>query len=211
MLIAGSFLKIQDDKNKIDELNNAVDDIHFDIMDGKFTENRTLDLNVMENNIKDITKPIDVHLMVFNIKKYVNSVLKFRPKYITFHIEATSDPSEFINYIKNKGVKAGIAINPETDFDKIYPYLDDVDLVLVMSVHAGAGGQPFIDISDRIDKLYEFRRRNDLSYIIEVDGGINDKTVSKVRKADLIVSGSFITDSDNYLEKVISLKGDRDE
>lgn len=208
MKIAGSFLKIQDNKEKIDELNNAVDQIHFDIMDGKFTENPTLKLKDIEDNLKDINKPIDIHLMVFDIKRYVNEVIKFNPSYVTFHIEVASDPNYFIKYIKEKKIKVGLAINPETNFDEIYPYLDDIDLVLVMSVHPGKGGQSFIDITDRVKRLREFRRRNDLSYVIEVDGGINNKTINKVKKADIVVSGSYITDSNNYQEKVNILKNE---
>lgn len=207
MKIAGSFLKIQDNKENIDKLNNAVDQIHFDIMDGKFTENRTLDFEIMEENLKNINKPIDAHLMVIDIKKYVDEVLKFKPTYITFHIEVADNPLTFIKYIKDKGVKVGLAINPETDFDKIYPYLDDIDLVLIMSVHPGKGGQPFIDITDKIAALYDFRKRNDLSYIIEVDGGINDETIKKIKFADVAVAGSYITDSNNYQEKVKKLRG----
>lgn len=206
MKIAGSFLTIQEEKNKIDKLNEVVDQIHFDIMDGSFTERPTLPLEKIKENLKDIDKPIDIHLMVIDIKRYVNEILKFKPTYITFHIEATDNPKYFINYIKNKNIKVGIAINPETNIDEIYPYLDDIDLVLIMSVHPGKGGQTFIDITDRIEKLYEFRRRNDLSYVIEVDGGINDQTINKIQKADIAVSGSYITSSDNYQEKVHALK-----
>lgn len=211
MKIAGSFLTIQKYKEKINDLNNAIDQIHFDIMDGKFTEKPTLPLEIMEENLKDINKPIDVHLMVIDIKRYVNKVLKFKPAYITFHIEATDDPGYFINYIKSKGIKVGIAINPETDFDEIYPYLDDIDLVLIMSVHPGKSGQLFINVTDRIDKLYEFRRRNGLSYIIEVDGGINDETIKKIKKADIAVAGSYITKSDNYQEKANILRSEVNE
>lgn len=211
MIISGSFLKIQEDKEKIKKLNDVVDQIHFDIMDGKFTENKTLPIHKIEENLKDITKPIDIHLMVFDVQKYVKEVLKFNPSYITFHIEATDTPKSFINLIKENKVKVGLAINPETNFDNIYPYLDSVDLVLVMSVHPGKGGQPFIDITDRIKKLREFRQKNNLSYLIEVDGGINNETIKKVKKADIAVSGSYITDSEDYQEKIDMLRGEINE
>ena len=206
MLIAGSFLKIQDSKEKIDKLNDVVDQIHYDIMDGKFTEKPTLNLNILKENTKDITKPIDIHLMVNNIKWYIDNVLSINPEYITFHIEATSSPMTYIKYIKGKNIKVGLAVNPETDFDEIYEYLDDIDLVLIMSVPPGDGGRPFIDVSDKIEKLIDFRERNDLSYIIEVDGGINDKTIKLIKKADISVVGSFITNSDDYKSKVDILR-----
>lgn len=200
MKIAGSFLKIKDDINKIKELEKNTDQIHFDIMDGIFTENKT-DIEEIK-----IEKDIDIHLMVKNIKSYVDKVLKYNPKYITFHLEATDNIIEDINYIKDKKIKVGIAINPETDIENIYKYLDKVDLVLLMSVPPGKGGQKFIDITDKLSKLYNYRKENNLSFIIEVDGGINNETIKKVKKADVVVCGSYITDSKDYKEKVKLLK-----
>lgn len=205
MKITGSFLKIENDKEKIKELAKSTDQIHFDIMDGIFTENKTLEVDIVKENLVSINN-VDIHLMVEDIKEYVDKVLIFKPQFITFHIEATENPNQIINYIKEKNIKVGIAINPKTDLKKIYPYLKDVDLVLIMSVKAGKGGQKFIDISDRIDDIYNYRRKNKLNYIIEVDGGINNETIKKVKKADLIVVGSYITDSDNYKEKVEELR-----
>ena len=200
MKIAGSFLKIKDDINKIKELEKNTDQIHFDIMDGKFTDNKT--------NIKDIhiEKDIDIHLMVLDIKSYVDKVLKYNPKYITFHLEATDNIIEDINYIKDKKIKVGIAINPDTDIEKIYKYLNKIDLVLLMSVPPGKGGQKFIDISQKLNKLYNYRKENNLSFIIEVDGGINNETIKKVSKADIVVCGSYITDSNDYNKQVKLLK-----
>lgn len=200
MKIAGSFLKIQEDINKIKELEKCTNQIHFDIMDGIFTENKT---NTKELKIK---KDIDIHLMVKDIKSYVNKVLKYNPKYISFHFEATDNIIENINYIKEKNIKVGLAINPETDIEKIYKYLNKIDLVLLMSVTPGRGGQKFIDISDKLNKLYNYRKENNLSFIIEVDGGINNQTIKKVEKADIVVCGSYITDSNDYKKQVKLLK-----
>ena len=205
MKIAGSFLKINNDKDKIDKLNDVVDILHFDIMDGIFTEKSTPSIDSFEKYLKDVNKPIDIHLMVVDVKKYVDEVIKFKPNNITFHIEL-SDIVEKINYVKNTGTKVGIAINPNTDLDLIYEHLHNIDLVLIMSVYPGGGGRTFIDISDKLKKLYDYRCKNNLSFDIEVDGGINDITVNKVLKADIIVSGSYITDSDNYYEKVMILR-----
>lgn len=204
--IAGSFLKIQSDAFKINELDKVCDFIHFDVMDGQFTEKPTLSINKMEDVLKNLRKPFDVHLMVKDIKKYVDEILAFNPSYIIFHEEATHDIDEMINYIHDKGIKVGIAINPNTSVDKIYPYLDNIDIVLVMSVKAGAGGQPFIDITDKINKLIKYREENNLSYLIEVDGGINDTTIKLVSGADIVVAGSFITNSDNYQGQIYKLK-----
>lgn len=211
MLIAGSFLKIQKNKSKIDELNDATDQIHFDIMDGIFTENKTLDLKEISNNLKDINKPIDIHLMVYDILNYTDKILKFNPKYITFHLEAANHPEEYIDYIKSKNVKVGLAINPDTEIEKLFPYIDKVDLILIMSVPAGKGGQKFIDISEKIKLLKKYRIDKSLSYIIEVDGGINDQTIKKIKEADIAVCGSFITDSKDYLKTVNILRGEINE
>ena len=200
MKIAGSFLKIQEDIDKIKELEKNTDQIHFDIMDGIFTENKT---KIKEINIE---KDVDIHLMVLDIKSYVDKVLKYNPKYITFHLEATNNVIDNINYIKEKNIKVGLAVNPETDIEKVYKYLDKIDLVLLMSVTPGKGGQKFIDITEKLNKLYNYRKENNLSFIIEVDGGINNETIKKVEKADIVVCGSYITDSKDYKEQVKLLK-----
>lgn len=145
--------------------------------------------------------------MVYDIKGYVDLYSRLKPDYITFHVEATSDVFGTIDYIRSKGIKVGLAINPNTDISCILPYLDKVDLVLVMSVMPGAGGQSFIDVTDRIDYLFDVRRKKDFDFIIEVDGGINDETINLIKKADMAVSGSFITDSDDFKGQIDKLKG----
>ena len=112
--IAGSFLKIQDDFEKIKTLDRVCDLVHFDVMDGKFTEKATLPIEKLKDVILDLKKPFDVHLMVKEIKKYIDLVAPFNPSYIIFHLEATKNAIELINYIHFKGIKAGIAINPKT-------------------------------------------------------------------------------------------------
>ena len=204
--IAGSFLKIQDDNKKIKELEKVTDLIHYDVMDGKFTEKATRSVLEMKDVVTSIKKPVDIHLMVKDIKKYIDEVALFKPLYITFHFEGCNDVIYYINYIHSKGINVGIAINPGTKVEDIYPYLDKVDLVLVMSVQAGAGGQKFIDITDKLDKLIKYRQDNGLNYLLEVDGGINDSTVNLVKNADIVVVGSFITSSENYQSMVYKLK-----
>lgn len=196
--IAGSFLQIQDDKKKIDILNDVCDIVHYDIMDGKFSSHATLSSDEIIFNTKGVNRVKDIHLMVLDIKKYVDEYSIINPDYITFHYEATSSLDDIIKYIKSKNIKVGIAINPKTDVSVLKPYLSEIDLVLVMSVQAGAGGQPFIDISDKIDYLFNVRLEHNYNYLIEVDGGINDDTIGKVSKADIAVIGSFITASDDY-------------
>ena len=144
--------------------------------------------------------------MVNDIKKYVDEFSKMNPEIITFHYEAANNPLEIINYIKNKEIKVGISIKPETKIEKIEKYLDQVDLVLVMSVEPGAGGQKFMDeATSKIDKLYKKRKEKNLNYLIEVDGGINNETKLKVQNADILVVGSYITNNE-YEEKINEFK-----
>ena len=196
MKLATSFLMIQEDKEKIKEINEYTDYMHYDIMDGIFTENKTIAYDKLLENTKTINKPKDVHLMVSDIKKYVDLYSQINPLYLTFHIEATDNVLETINYIKSKNIKVGLAINPKTALNDLINYLDKIDLVLVMSVKAGAGGQKFIDISVKLSFLTTYRKENNLDYMIEVDGGINPSVIDKVKNADIIVVGSYITNGD---------------
>lgn len=209
MKISTSILSIKDDiKNKVNELDNLnIDYLHLDIMDGKFVTNKTRSFQDIYEDIKDLKKPLDVHLMVKDVKSYIKKYELLKPEFITFHIEAVDDPKELIDYLKSKNIKVGLSIKPNTDFEDLGPYLNDIDLVLVMSVEPGRGGQKFIDeMEEKIDELRLLKNAYGYKYLIEVDGGINDTTVYKCLSADIIVVGSFITNSDNYKEKIDILR-----
>lgn len=201
-MISISILGIKDNLDKIKEVDNLNPDyIHIDVMDGIFVNNKVDMLTLPYLNSKK-----DIHLMVFNIKNYIDMYKKYNPEYISFHYEATDDIIETINYIHSLGIKAGISIKPNTNIECILPYLDKVDLVLVMSVEPGAGGQQFIETSeDKINKLYELRSNNNYNYMIEVDGGVNNITKDKCNNADILVVGSYITKSKNMNEKYESM------
>ncbi len=205
MKIATSYLKIQDEKENIEKLNEYADIMHYDIMDGNFTSNKTIPFDKVCFNTANVTKDKDIHLMVTDIYNYIDCYSKLNPYNITFHIEI-GNTSSIINYIRSKGIKVGLALNPDTLVSEIIPYLKDVDIVLVMSVVPGAGGQKFIDISSKIEYLYNYRQENNLSYKIEVDGGINDVTIKLIKKADIAVVGSFITNSDDYKKQILKLE-----
>lgn len=188
---------------------SGTDYIHLDIMDGNFVTNKTWDYSDIKDILKDISTPIDVHLMVSNLDYYIDNFSKLNPNNITFHLEATDNINKYINLIREKNIKVGLAIKPNTDINLIIPYLEYLDLVLVMSVEPGAGGQKFIGSScDRIKLLKEIKELYGYNYIIEVDGGINADTVKLVAASgvDLVVSGSYITNSDNYKERIDTLK-----
>lgn len=188
---------------------SGTDYIHLDIMDGNFVTNETWDYSDIKDILKDISTPVDVHLMVSNLDYYIDNFSKINPNNITFHLEATDNINKYINLIREKNIKVGLAIKPNTDINLIIPYLEYLDLVLVMSVEPGAGGQKFIDGScDRIKLLKEIKELYGYNYIIEVDGGINADTVKLVADSgvDLVVSGSYITNSDDYKERIDALK-----
>ena len=209
MKIAASFLDIKEPKseelNKLDSLD--IDYIHLDVMDGVFVDNKTYTYEEFYDITRLTTKPKDIHLMVSDVKKYIDEFSKMNPEFLTFHYEAVSEVGSVINYIKDLGIKVGMSIKPSTDVYEIAKYLPYLDLVLVMSVEPGKGGQVFIEESTKkIEQLYNLREKENYNYVIEVDGGINDTTIRKCYKADMCVVGSFITKQD-YEDALRKLRG----
>lgn len=207
MKISTSILNTKDKYNSIIELNNTdTNYIHLDIMDGIFVSNKKFTIEEI-NKISLITKkPLDVHLMVADPLKYINNIKNFSNiNNITFHIEINQDISKIISTIKKLNIKCGIAINPSTQIDKIIPYLKNIDIVLIMSVNPGYGGQEFIDITHKIKEISKYNKQN--SFIIEVDGGINNLNIKRIKEAGAttVVVGSFITNG-NYEERIKILK-----
>ena len=199
MKIAASFLNIKGPiVEEVTKLSNLdVDYLHLDVMDGIFVENKTFNYEEFNNITKYSAKPKDVHLMVSDVRRYIDEFSKLNPEFITFHYEAASEISSVINYIHEKGIKVGMSIKPATDISEIVDYLPYLDLVLVMSVEPGKGGQAFIENSvDKIEKLSKLRKKENYNYLIEVDGGINDETIKLCEKADIVVVGSYITKQD---------------
>lgn len=208
MKIAASFLNIKEPKcEEVTKLSNLdIDYLHLDVMDGIFVDNKTYTYQEFMDIIKYTDKPKDVHLMVSDVKKYIDDFSLMKPNFITFHYEAVSEVGSVINYIKEKEIGVGISIKPNTEISEIIKYLKHVDLVLVMSVEPGCGGQKFIEDSiQKIEQLYTLREENNYKYLIEVDGGINDETIKKCNKADICVVGSFITNN-NYIESIKKLR-----
>ena len=208
MKIAASFLDIKEPK--IDELRFLdsldIDYIHLDVMDGIFVENKTYTYEEFYDITRLTTKPKDVHLMVSDVKKYIDEFSKMKPDFMTFHYETVSEVGSVINYIKELGIGVGMSIKPSTDVSEIAKYLPYLDLVLVMSVEPGRGGQTFIEESvKKIEQLYTLRESEKYNYQIEVDGGINNETIKKCNKADICVVGSYITKQD-YKEALRKLR-----
>lgn len=206
MKVAISFLKskysIEETIKKIEETDT--DYIHVDVMDGNFVPNKT------DNFIKVLSntnKPLDVHLMVDNPINYIIEYKNLKPVFITIHAEIDYCLKDLIDLIHSYGIKAGISIKPNTSIESIEKYLDIIDNVLIMSVEPGKGGQKFMDsVLYKIDILNKLRKKNNYNYLISIDGGINDTTISKVQNVDFVISGSFICMSDNYQETIDKLK-----
>lgn len=201
-MLSISILGIKDDKNKlieIDKLNPEY--LHLDIMDGRFVSN-TVDMS----SLPDLNTVKDIHLMVEDVKTYVELYKKYNPEYITFHVEI-GNTKELIEYIHSLGMKVGLSLKPDTSLEELKPYLGMVDLVLVMSVEPGKGGQAFItDSISKVKQLHQLRMEKKYNYVIEIDGGINADTIKLVSECDIFVVGSYITSSDNFEERISSLK-----
>lgn len=204
-----SFLSSNNPPRDLKLLNDTdTDFIHLDIMDGKFVKNKTMPFREMKNIYKYTDKRLDVHLMVSEPEKYIENYSTLNTEYITIHLEIVGDINKYIQMIKSYGIKAGIAIKPNTNVRDIVPYLPYIDMILVMSVEPGEGGQEFISGSDdkikEIRKLLEEYNINDV--VVSVDGGVNDKTIDYCRDCDIVVSGSYIINSDNFQEKIDTLR-----
>ena len=208
MKISVSILDAVNRYEAVDELNDTnISYIHIDVMDGKLVNNiQFQDIDEIREISKISKFPLQVHLMVEDISSYLDRFYGLNIESITFHLETEQDILMNIDKVHDMGYRCGIAICPDTDIQLIYPYLDKIDMVLLMSVIPGRGGQSFIlDTKDRIAMLKNYIDKNHLSVLIEVDGGINDKTISLVKDADVAVVGSYIVRSDNYIERVNSL------
>lgn len=183
--------------------NLGVEYIHCDVMDGKFVENKCLDISYVKDIYCNTNVLLDVHLMVEDIDMYVEQYLSIKPSIITIHLEALKSFKQFIklsNKLKEKDIMVGLSIKPSTDISIIKNYMDYVDLILVMSVEPGKSGQSFIENSiDRIKKLKEMIAERRV--IIEVDGGINEKTYKDVVDAGatfLVMGSAFYNANDKY-------------
>ena len=208
--VSASILSVNDLDDTIKELNTLdIDYIHLDIMDGKFVPNTSFTYDQIKKIIEVSEKPFDVHLMVRDVEDCIYHYAMLNTEYITFHYEVLKD-LKIIKKIKNYGIKCGISVKPSTDIELIYELLPYIDMVLIMSVEPGRGGQKFIDNSlNKIKKLKDYIKKNNLNVIISVDGGINNNTgVNCVKNgADMLVVGSALinsNDKENFIKELKS-------
>lgn len=188
---------------------SGVDVLHFDVMDGVFVPNLSFGFPILEavNNSTDLF--LDVHLMITDPLKYISQTIKAGADLITFHIESSSDPYETIAAIRNGGAKVGIVLKPGTPYEEALPFMELVDVVLVMTVEPGFGGQSFMeDMLPKVTALRKYIDENNLPVHIQVDGGINDKTAALAVSAgaEMLVVGSYLFKEASISDRLTALK-----
>jgi len=186
---------------KINETD--ADFLHVDVMDGHFVSAKTPAYEYLHLS----TKPLNVHLMVSRAFDYISKYSVMNTESITIHVELEDDIKSLLEYIKSRGIKCGLAINPETPISVLENYLDILDEILIMTVNPGQGGQKLIEeVIPKIDNLKNIREQRNYKYQIFVDGGINDSTIKSVINADSVISGSYICKSENYQQQIDKLR-----
>ncbi|MFW3425678.1 ribulose-phosphate 3-epimerase [Aliarcobacter butzleri] len=212
MLVAPSILSA-DFGNLANEIKAICDAgcdlVHVDVMDGHFVPNMTIGPVVVEPVAKVASKPLDIHLMVENNTFFVDLFAPCKPLYISFHIESEKHPHRLIQKIRSYGIKPAIVLNPHSRPQEIEYLLEDLDMVLLMSVNPGFGGQKFIpSVVEKAKELKELINKRNPNCLIEVDGGVNDKNIKILKNAgvDIVVAGSYVFGSDDYEKAIKSLK-----
>ncbi len=183
--------------------------VHVDVMDGHFVPNMTIGPVVVSAVADAATKPLDIHLMVQNNTFFVDLFAPLKPAYISFHIEEEKHPHRLAQYIRSLGIKPAIVLNPHTPAESVEYLLPYVDMILVMSVNPGFGGQKFIDVYEKIRRLKALRDRLNPDCLIEVDGGVTDGNIGALKAAgvDVCVAGSYVFKHKDGLQTAIeSLK-----
>ena len=204
--LGGSFSNME--KTIIEINESKAEYIHFDVMDGDFVPNLTFGPQFISNSRSYTNKVFDVHLMINRVQKYIDDYIKAGSDIISFHVEIEDDIRSLISTIKKNNIRCGIAIKPKTPWDKIVPYLDDIDQVIVMTVEPGFGGQIFMnDQVNKIKKISDYIKSKNLDVKIEIDGGINyetGKTCIEVG-ANILVAGSFLFKQEDLIKATNSL------
>jgi len=189
--------------------DGGCDLVHVDVMDGHFVPNLTIGPVVVSAVAKAATKPLDIHLMVENNSFFVDLFAPLKPKYISFHIEEEKHPHRLVQKIRSLGISPAITLNPHTPPEAIEFLLEDVDMVLLMSVNPGFGGQKFIpSVLERAKRLKALIEKRNSSCLIEVDGGVNDENIQSLKEAgvDIVVAGSYVYGNDSYEKAIKSLQ-----
>lgn len=206
-VLSADFGNLQRDVESI--CDAGCDLVHVDVMDGHFVPNLTIGPVVVSAIAKCATKPLDIHLMVENNTFFVDLFASLKPEYISFHIEEEKHPHRLIQKIRSLGIKPAVVLNPHTPPEAVEYILRDLDMVLLMSVNPGFGGQSFIDsVIPKAQKLSKMRDALNPDCLIEVDGGVNNKNVQMLKDAgvDIVVAGSYVFNHENKKEAIESLQ-----
>ena len=189
--------------------DGGCDLIHVDVMDGHFVPNMTIGPVVVNSVAKSATKPLDIHLMVEDNNFFIDLFSHLKPKYISFHLESEKHPHRVIQKLRSLGIKPAIVLNPHSTPESIEYLLEDLDMVLLMSVNPGFGGQKFIkSVVEKASKLKKLIEKRNPNCLIQVDGGVNDKNIQELKDAgvDVVVAGSYVYGADNYSKAIKSLQ-----
>ncbi len=206
-ILAADFANLQRDVEMIN--SSEADWFHIDIMDGVFVPNISFGMPVLRDIVKHATKTIDVHLMIVDPDRYIKTFADLGSNILTVHYEACTHLHRTLQAIKAEGMQAGVAINPHTNVDLLEDTINDIDLVCIMSVNPGFGGQSFIENTyKKVQKLKEIITRNGANTLIEIDGGVTSKNAKKLTDAgaDVLVAGSFVFKSEDPTNTIKELK-----
>lgn len=202
-ILSADFMRLNDEIIKIEKSGAHM--IHFDVMDGVFVNNISFGFPILETVNKHTSMRLDVHLMITDPIKYIDKCAELGADIITFHAESTSNIISVIEAIKKTGAKAGLSLKPGTPFETAIPFMDKIDMLLIMTVEPGFGGQSFIkDMLHKISAAKKYITKNNLKTDIQVDGGINDQTAVLAAEAgaNILVAGSYLFKSDNINNSV---------
>jgi len=206
-VLSADFGNLQRDVEDI--CSAGCDLVHVDVMDGHFVPNLTIGPVVVSAIAKCATKPLDIHLMVENNTFFVDLFAPLKPEYISFHIEEERHPHRLIQKIRSLGIKPAIVLNPHTPAEAVEYLLEDLDMVLIMSVNPGFGGQSFIEnVIPKAARLDALRKKINPKCLIEFDGGVSDKNIQKLKDVgvDIVVAGSYVFNHSSKKEAIKSLQ-----